>query len=708
MSHCSPFVFGRQALLVPSLPPLQTIVRGRDYLIDVAVRCLDDLRDKDTPTFQISKKALGGLRDLVALTGPTGIGKTTVALAVIHDQRVVDMYGAHRLFFSCEAFSDFYDLASALEGHLTGKTSQYPVGAVTNDLRSRGKALIVFDGLENDRFSADNPSFAVGSNLFASIKAIPGVVMIITARFLPATIITSGDIIHELQPLLPTTVRSSCRDIFADAAELVPTPIQYDAIDDLLRWADHLPLAAVLLGRCMRRGTSLSKLLESWSAVAFRLTPPPSEDTSSSSGDDAVPRAAVPSVAVAVALQILEAENSEAVKLLNMFSLLPDGVRPGILNRMREDRPGLLDRIRGDFRFNDFDKALASLKESRLVSEGADGQFTVLQAVRERADVSVPIRAMVRRIACDIAQSLAVTDSRLDVLPRRTPERLRFQELTNLRAMLTVDRGDVQAKVGADALLTLAGLCRDAPSTTPMLSGLFQSLQSEKRPQQNALLEGRCCEELGRCSASEGDWRTAAVWFERACSAYWRPKPPSVNLWASLLSLALCDVRRTPPDYDAAANSVLSALQGFQAASDASGIAQAHLHFGIVLTAQAEFDRAKEALTEAEEAFSQLELQDGVAACHQAMGELAAVSGDFRFSVIDLTANEDRTPEGQSGFDDDSIFIPETTRPRFVSMLTFQTDTVVGDRLSVSETVKAAYFQDDDTHSISTFNSHLL
>ena len=39
----------------------------------------------------------------MAILGPGGIGKTSIALAILHDPLVKDLYGDCRCFMSCEA-----------------------------------------------------------------------------------------------------------------------------------------------------------------------------------------------------------------------------------------------------------------------------------------------------------------------------------------------------------------------------------------------------------------------------------------------------------------------------------------------------------------------------------------------------------------------------------------------------------------------------
>ena len=73
--------------------------------------------------------------------GPGGIGKTSFALAAIHDDRVAEHFGSNRGFFSCDAFTDLYDLVAGLELYLTQGSSSDPWAAVAQDLGSRPRML---------------------------------------------------------------------------------------------------------------------------------------------------------------------------------------------------------------------------------------------------------------------------------------------------------------------------------------------------------------------------------------------------------------------------------------------------------------------------------------------------------------------------------------------------------------------------------------
>lgn len=67
----------------------------------------------------------------VAILGPGGIGKSSLALAALHHQDVVDRFSENRHFVSCEAALSSNDLVSAIATYLG-----------LNESRNRAKAIL--------------------------------------------------------------------------------------------------------------------------------------------------------------------------------------------------------------------------------------------------------------------------------------------------------------------------------------------------------------------------------------------------------------------------------------------------------------------------------------------------------------------------------------------------------------------------------------
>ena len=84
----------------------------------------------------------------IALTGAGGIGKTTVALAIMHDDRVYERFEDRRFFISCEAAIDTQDAARFLARTLSLEVSKDPLSDIVRHLKAEPRTLIVVDNLE--------------------------------------------------------------------------------------------------------------------------------------------------------------------------------------------------------------------------------------------------------------------------------------------------------------------------------------------------------------------------------------------------------------------------------------------------------------------------------------------------------------------------------------------------------------------------------
>ena len=79
------------------LPPSPDFVHGREDEVDRLVTLI--LEPKPAR---------------IAIAGAEGIGKTTVALLVLHDERVCERFGDHQYFISCQRAADADSVVKSL------------------------------------------------------------------------------------------------------------------------------------------------------------------------------------------------------------------------------------------------------------------------------------------------------------------------------------------------------------------------------------------------------------------------------------------------------------------------------------------------------------------------------------------------------------------------------------------------------------------
>lgn len=80
----------------------------------------------------------------VAILGSGGMGKTSLAITVIHDPRIAEKF-EHRYFVPCDGATTSTDLIYALASHLQSEPGQNPI---IRDLAAGPPTLLVLDNLE--------------------------------------------------------------------------------------------------------------------------------------------------------------------------------------------------------------------------------------------------------------------------------------------------------------------------------------------------------------------------------------------------------------------------------------------------------------------------------------------------------------------------------------------------------------------------------
>ncbi|KAJ7482645.1 hypothetical protein FB451DRAFT_1442157 [Mycena latifolia] len=176
----------------------------------------------------------------VAILGGGGMGKTSLARAILHYPQVFAKYEEHRFFVACDAASSSIELAALIGTHLGLKPGQDLMEPVIWYFTHSPPSLLILDNLET--VWEPRESRADVGKFLALLANIEHLALIITMRGAerPATVQWTRPFLEPLKPLTQDAARTTFIDIADDGYTV-------EEIDKILLMADNMPLAIDLL-----------------------------------------------------------------------------------------------------------------------------------------------------------------------------------------------------------------------------------------------------------------------------------------------------------------------------------------------------------------------------------------------------------------------------------------------------------------------------
>ncbi|KZW00746.1 hypothetical protein EXIGLDRAFT_830624 [Exidia glandulosa HHB12029] len=321
----------------PTLPPQPRLYFGRTSETQLCVESLSVPRSS-----------------YVCILGGPGMGKTSLALAVLHSSAVVARYEHRRYFVSCEGADERLGVLNVVAAAF----------GITNFTRAIGKTklaavftneptLVVLDNLESV-WDSPNRSTDVEDDL-AYLSSITGLSLVVTLRGSerPQGVPWTRPFLSPLEPLDPAAARQlfvSISDVTEDSVEL----------DRLLAYFDNIPLA-VALAACLAQYESITSLLAQW------------DESKSSMLRRSDGRHRLTSLDASIALSLESSRMNQARsarQLLSLLALLPHGAFSTDISLWACSLP-------------DVSHAISALVQNALVWRTSDDRIRVLAPIRE-------------------------------------------------------------------------------------------------------------------------------------------------------------------------------------------------------------------------------------------------------------------------------------------------------------------------------------
>ena len=523
----------------------------------------------------------------VAVLGAPGIGKTTVCLAALHEDRVAQRFGDRRWFIRCDGAGSAETLLSGLAAEL-GVLGGGPSGVAgrVGGVLGAGPGVVALDNFETPWAADPLPV----EELLRMIAAVPQLGLAVSAR---GTGRPAGLRWRDFAMLSPLPLAQARRVFLAVAG---PGLAADPRLDELVAGLDGVPLAVELMAYAAQGQPDLAEVAQRWQAERTAML--------TRMGGTRRELSVAVSVETSVTSPLMTGPGR---RLLSLLGVLPDGVA-------REDLTGLMP--------HDGLAAAAVLRQLGLAFGDGD-RLRTLAPVREHiaathqpgpADLDQAI-SHYARLAAKTGRQVGGEDG------ARSAARLQA-ETGNIAAML--ERAAAEARTGelAEAMSGMVEYWRFTGFTQPALvNAAGQAIQAHG----TTLQQADTWQAFGDLALDRSDHDGAQGRYEQALPLYQRA--------GDVLGEANCiyrlgDIALDRSDHDGARGLYEQALPLYQQIGDVLGEANSIQRLGDIALARSDHDGARAAYEQALPLYQRAGSVLGEASCILGLGDIALARSD--------------------------------------------------------------------------------
>ncbi|KAJ7859923.1 P-loop containing nucleoside triphosphate hydrolase protein [Mycena leptocephala] len=241
----------------------------------------------------------------IAILGAGGMGKTSLARAVLHHTEITERYNQHRFFVACDLAATQVELAALIGVHVGLKPGKDITHQVIQYFSSGLDNLLILDNLE----TVWEPAESRG-NIEEFLSLLTGVnhlALVVTMRGAERPVKVAWT--HPFLPTLKPLEQDAARQTFIDIADNTHDPKE---VDKVLSLTDNLPLAISLIAYLVD-SEGCSHVLSRW------------EEEKTSLISDGYDRTSNLDMSISLSLSSPRL-NPHSKDLLSLLSMLPDGL----------------------------------------------------------------------------------------------------------------------------------------------------------------------------------------------------------------------------------------------------------------------------------------------------------------------------------------------------------------------------------------------